>query len=180
MGDTVWQCKLCEATSAGTAVRRARSDRSLCSWCEAELARKEQRRCRKCSSVAPIASFGTKHKGRWCGPCDSAAIRAQYERDRAARLEYQRARYWDNPEAARARHYEYLARNREKINMRRRARRAANPEPSRATVRRAYWRDPAKVRARADAWRRNHSARRAEYLRMYRARRKLAILRGIR
>ena len=174
-----WQCASCEATSAGSAVKRSLSDLSICDWCESELARRNCRRCRNCNAVLPLP-FGTAHHGRWCVPCDKAYLAARYQRTRDAKLAYQRAYNERNAATIRARVAAHTEANRDAINARRRAARAASPERSRAHFRRWMQNNPDRNRERARRWREARPGVSAAYNRLYRVRKKLAILRGMR
>lgn len=168
-------CRLCEATSAGTAVRfPPRSP--LCDWCVDSLARRGMRLCLTCGGVFPtaqaIATFPTR-----CPACRTAKRRAKYE----ANLERERAaaQAWDdaNPGVAATK---------------KRLRYATDPAyraACQARKRAWYARNRPHAIAYAVEYMRRHSAsvlrwraasrdRRSAYLRTFRLRRKLAILRG--
>lgn len=64
-------CPLCEATSAGTAVRFQGSN-PLCSWCDDEHTKRGLRWCRVCEQVKPIDCFSfakAKTRRRMCKTC---------------------------------------------------------------------------------------------------------------
>jgi hypothetical protein len=107
-----WQCALCEASDAGTATRRARSDLSICDWCEAELARTERRRCRRCSESKPIASFSAS-KPRYCRACRQAML-APYRATNRERAKARRDADPDVRERDRQRTAAWRAANRER------------------------------------------------------------------
>lgn len=170
-------CILCEATSAGTAVRFAPRS-PICDWCAHELARRGARFCYTCRTPFPeaeaIATLPTR-----CASCRTAYRKARYaahqERERAA------ARAWDraHPGVAAAR---------------KRARYADDADYRAAALarKRAWYR---RRRAHAIAYARTYAlehpeavrrwtvanrGRRAAQLRARRVQQKLAILRGMR
>lgn len=167
-----WQCILCEATSAGTEVVRSKKCLSLCTWCVAELERTQQGFCRRCHVVAPISDFRPSSP-RYCKACRREQAAPHREKNR---------------EAARRRRMENPA-HRELERQRVREWRKKNPEKSRQAARKRYQQN----REHWLAWQRAYHERnrernlerlradrkkRPEHYRLYRARRKLAILRG--
>ena len=170
-----WQCALCEATSAGTQVKRAGPKSLICSWCAGELAKRGRGFCRKCKSSQPLP-FGTAHKGAWCRACDKAYMQAKYERNRDARLSYQRAYHEAHREAQAERNRRYRIIHQGAINARKRRMHAAHPERKHAIDQRWRERHPEQVRAISRSWREQNGER----IRLYRVRRKLQILRGLR
>jgi hypothetical protein len=97
--------------------------------------------CRKCSHTMPVALMAKAGKGKHstlCRHCDNAR---------------QRARYWANPEAARAKRRELRLRNleKERARGRERARSPRGRELNRAAVKRYQQKYPARVAAQAQA-----------------------------
>ncbi len=169
----MWICALCEATEKGTAVKRAGPKAPICSWCADQLAKRAHAFCRKCRQPRPLP-MGTAHKGAWCVECDKAYMRAKYERNREERLAYQRQYHDAHREEGRVRNRIYRATHRAQINARKRARDHANPMVKRASDARWRAKNPDYQRTQGAKWR----AANPGYGRLYRARRKLAIIRG--
>ncbi len=88
-------------------VKRAKSDKNICSWCEAELARTGRRRCRKCNATKPIADFNRD----WCKPCKQRADRVYRARDKD-KAKPHKPRVWTyNPERRRATYLRHREKN---------------------------------------------------------------------
>jgi len=168
----LWQCALCEASAAGTAVKR-RKNAQLCLWCEGELARTGRAWCTRKRHVVPARAKGKT----WCPACESERC-AQYARNR------------DNAAYAKT----WREQNRDRAHAYGSAYREAHREELRERARTYYWSDPERAREQSRRWRakRRHASR--QYARWYywqqpeiqRAgarrryvRRKLAILRGV-
>lgn len=79
-----WQCVLCEATNAGTAVRRVNGQSLICTWCAGELKRTERAFCPTCCTTYPRAEMSDGY----CKP-HKRALNAAY---RAANREREKAR----------------------------------------------------------------------------------------
>lgn len=143
-----WRCKLCTALGHNG---RAKSDRSICAWCEDDLIRRGLMRCRDCNSTRPLSLF-SKGK-RYCKICDSARWKVY----RAAHHEcyIERKRVYDK-----AHKTENAARQR--------ARRKADPERIRAIRRAYYQRRRDAYRAAMRRYYARHREQRLTYLRAYR------------
>lgn len=114
------------------------------------------KRCTKCGESKPAATEFPKQKHRadglssWCRWCHKvyAAIRNRRPDVLKANCEREKARYWRDADASRARRREYLASYRSQPGVR---------EKERAAEAQRYWRDPEAARA---AGRARHAKRR--------------------
>jgi hypothetical protein len=171
-----WSCALCEATLAGTAVKRAKSDRAICTWCEADLAARERRRCRQCNRVKALAVFTAASRPWQCKDCAAAYRKAYRATHREQLREREIARYQADPAASYARSHKTYQKHRERIKAQRRERYLRNRDRALAQKRAYYEKNREQIRAyQRSAWSHN-----AERQRLYRLRRKLAILHGYR
>jgi hypothetical protein len=146
MADKVWQCALCEATSQGTMVRRSKSDRSICTWCEAELVRTGRIYCSYGRHAVDPADLRPHSRLRRCRACERQYRKIHRAAHREAINADKRERYHATPETA----------------ARRESRRAAN--------RRYYHKHRARLLVRVRAWQLCHAdelraARRERYAR---------------
>jgi hypothetical protein len=164
-----FQCQLCEATSAGRMVKRAKSCKSLCDYCEASLARTGRGFCRTCHATPPLAEM--RDAERYCAACLSKRNQAKYQRDRDARLAYWQAYRATHKAEIAERNAAYYQAHKEHIKARLRARGAAQ---------RRVWheRHKAAEQERKRVGRRSWPSHTPEHQRLIRVRRKLAILRG--
>lgn len=164
-----FRCHLCECTSAGTDVRRAKSCKSLCDYCEASLARTHRGFCRTCHATPPLAEM--RDEGRYCAACLSARNRAKYERERAARLAYWQSYRETHKAEIAERNAAYYQAHKERIKARQRARSA---DQRRAWHVAHFERERERKRVGRERW----PSHTPEHQRLLRIRRKLAILRG--
>lgn len=166
-------CALCEATAAGSEVRRSKR-RDLCQWCVDELARAGQGWCSAGRHKVKAAQMSAG-KPR-CKACE-ARRQQKYAvaRDRSAYGKAWRAAHRDQTlDYGRT----YRALKRDVLNERRRAAYWRDPEAARAYSRAQYRKHSDKKRAwrHLAYWRNPERARAAS--RHASIRRKLAILRG--
>lgn len=167
--DKRWTCAVCEATSAGTAVKRAGPKALICDWCADQLAQRGHAFCRHCRTPQPLPFR------RWCPTCANADAAARYQRNRAARLATNRARYQERRTAYREREAAYRTENRDAINARRRSAYALDPEPRRSSAR-LWGRAHRDVRRR---WRARNPGYNAAQSRLFRMRRKVRTYRSL-
>lgn len=133
----MWQCALCEATAAGTAVKRSKK-RDLCTWCLDELTRRGEAwctrgrhkvkamdmatnrpECRACraaearrhpaANAARTARWAAKHRR----PYNPEYRRAQYQRHRDKEIAHSRAYRQRNHDRVLQMMRDYRERNRE-------------------------------------------------------------------
>lgn len=137
-----WVCALCEATLAGTIVRRAQSDKGICDYCEGELARTGRKRCRSCGVPKSLDLFGrdkrrSDERKSYCLAC----CQGQSKEWRKHNPDYGAAYRATHQEEIKVWGRTYRERNLEQIR-----------ERARVANRRTYARDPAAARARQRAW----------------------------
>ncbi len=164
---TIRVCLLCEATSAGTAVRFRHSTSQICLWCEGELARTARAWCTYGRHAVAVQAMTPARPN-----CRACIRQRRHGKDNAAA----RGKAWRTKNPERARAYD-----------------AGRREQRRAYDHAAYWRNPERARAKARVRNRRRTASRRPWARAYyhkhRARflvdlrrryvaRKLAILRG--
>lgn len=171
-----WQCALCEASSAGTAVKRSKRRRALCDWCDAELTRRGLDWCTR--GKHKIAADDLCWNGRTCRDCDRARARSAYGKYAEARRAYARSYYAANRERELAHDAAYRATHRDAVRAQQRRRYIAKRDVILARNRAYYIAHRERIRARHAAWRAANPGANALSTRRYRARRYLQILRG--
>jgi hypothetical protein len=153
-------------------------DRAICIDCAAALDRHGRRHCKTCGEVKPLDRFHLLSRGdkrrRVCAPCFNTSRKPYQQAHRARQRELARQWRTANYEQWYATHQAWRAANRERVNAAARARRALDPERTRETNRRYLANNPEKARSYHRQYRRAH----ADAIRLYRARRLLAILHG--
>lgn len=158
----MWTCAICEASSKGSAVKRAHHCAPYCDWCAGELKRTARAWCGRGRHVVPLAEMASG-KGR-CRECERERMRkyeasrpdyakqwreanrervlaygAEYRRaNRPRLLAYAHARYWKDPEKARAIYRARHARHKDKRSAWRRAQYWTQPELERERTRSRY------------------------------------------
>lgn len=163
-----FRCALCHATD----IPRSRVKRALCEDCPPRLAARGLAWCAR-GKHRVAASAMARHS---CRACESKRNAERYQEHRTERLAKAKARYWQNPEAARKQDKAYRARHGATINARRRLRYATDPAyrtQRREQVRQAT--DHARARECTAAWRRAHPGANAAMSRIWRQRQKLRI-----
>lgn len=138
----MWQCVLCESTLGGTIVQRAQSDKSICTWCESELARTGRKRCRSCGTPKALDLFARDKRRADGRTSHCLACRQEQGKEwREQNPDYQPAYRVAHQEEIRTWGRAYRERNRERVR-----------EMARVEMRRRYHRDPATINARNRAW----------------------------
>ena len=169
MAKTFFQCALCECTSDGTEVKRAHRNALYCSWCADEMARTGRAWCGTGRHTVPIYQMIPHKTIRRCYACHRASSRAYDARHREAINAKKRAAYAVQPktetraEQCRAASRRYYTKRRTAMLKRAQVYAQTHADQRRARRRAHYWANPEQARAKG---------------RLYRARVKLAILRG--